>query len=80
MKEEKGEEGSLWEEGYFAQTMSSKDMEEKMRTFHMNHDEEMNFNCAECKNKISAHNKDWHNGMCDNCFDKKYFPNKGKRC
>ena len=23
----------------------------------------------ECNAKISAHNKDWHQGMCDDCFD-----------
>ena len=33
------EEDDLWEKGYFAETMSSKDKEEKMRTFHMKHDE-----------------------------------------
>ena len=67
------EDNDLWEEGYFAETMSSKDKEEKMRTFHMKHDEEMNFNCKECNKKISAHNNDWHAGMCDGCFDKKYY-------
>ena len=35
----------------------------------MKHDEEMNFNCKKCKKKISAHNNDWHGGMCDECFD-----------
>ncbi len=26
-----------------------------------------------CNKKISAHNKDWHDGMCDDCFHKEYF-------
>jgi len=66
------EEDDLWEEGYFAETMGPKDIKERMRTFHMKHDEEMNYNCKKCNKKISAHNKDWHDGMCDDCFGKEY--------
>src|SRR3989338_11361541 len=66
------EEEDLWEEGYFAETMGPKDIKERMRTFHMKHDEEMNYNCKKCNKKISAHNKDWHDGMCDDCFGKEY--------
>ncbi|MBU4245932.1 MAG: hypothetical protein ABIF85_03065 [Nanoarchaeota archaeon] len=29
-----------------------------------------------CNKKISAHNKDWYGGMCDDCFNKEYFPDK----
>ena len=41
MKKDKteDEEDSLWEEGYFAETMGPKDIKERMRTFHMKHDE-----------------------------------------
>ena len=74
MKKSKKED-EFWSEGYFAQTMSSEYMKIKMRTFHMKHDEEMDFNCKNCKAKISAHNNDWHDGMCDNCYNKKYYPN-----
>lgn len=75
-KEGEDEEGEdeLWSEGYYAQTMSSADMERKMRTFHMKHDEEMNYSCKACSKKISAHNSDWHDCMCDDCFNEKYFP------
>lgn len=66
------EESGLWEEGYFAQTMGSAEMEEKMKTFHKRHDEDMNFGCKKCSKKISAHNKDWHDGMCDDCFNMEY--------
>lgn len=45
----------------------------KSRTIDMKHDEEMNFNCKKCGKKISAHNKDWHDEMCDECFNKTYF-------
>ncbi len=55
---------SFWAEGSAAETMISNERNIKMRTFHMKHDEEMNFNCKKCKAKISAHNKDWHDGMC----------------
>lgn len=65
---------SIWAEGCFAEKVSSSEMKKKMRTFHMRHDEEMNFNCKKCNKKISAHNKDWHDGMCDECFNKAYFP------
>ena len=70
MKEENDE---LWAEGSFAETMGPLDIKKKERTFHMKHDEEVNFNCKKCNTKISAHNKDWHAGMCDDCFDKEVF-------
>ncbi len=68
--------------------MIPEDWELKKRTFHMKHNEEMNYNCKQCNVKtlrkahfsgvpemrsflsISVHNKDWHAGMCDKCFDK----------
>lgn len=68
------ESDGFWEKGYFAQTMSSQEIEEKMKTFHKKHNEDMNFNCKKCNKKISAHNEDWHDGMCDDCFNGKYFP------
>jgi len=67
------EKDDFWEEGSFAETVSSEEMEEKMKTMHKKHDEDMNFNCKNCNKKISAHNKDWHVGMCDECFDNAYF-------
>ena len=73
---ENSEEDDFWEEGAFIETMSSSDLKQKMRTFHMKHDEEVNYNCKKCNEKISAHNKDWHNGMCDNCFDKEVYGRK----
>lgn len=74
MKKEKS--GEFWAEGSFAQSMSSEDWEKKKRTFHMKHDQEMNYNCKKCNRKISAHNNDWHDGMCDDCFNNQYFPEK----
>ncbi|MBI2106756.1 hypothetical protein HYT57_02120 [Candidatus Woesearchaeota archaeon] len=65
---------SIWSDDSFIETLNPDDMKAKMRTFHMKHNEEMNFNCSKCKSKISAHNKDWHNGMCDACFNKEFFP------
>lgn len=66
-------EADLWKEGAYFQTMSSEEMKEKRRTFHMKHDEEMNYNCKKCNTEISAHNRDWHDGLCDDCFNKEYF-------
>lgn len=65
--------GQFWEDGVFAETISQQKAEVKMKTFHKRHDEDMNFSCKKCKKKISAHNKDWHGCMCDDCFNKTYF-------
>lgn len=73
-KSKKENEDGVWSEGYFAQTMDSDEMKEKMKTFHKKHDEDMDFNCKKCNAKISAHNKDWHYSMCDDCFNKTHFP------
>ncbi len=73
MENDKQEENNnLWEKGAFAETLGSQDIKEKMKTFHKKHDEDMNYNCKKCNKKISAHNKDWHDGMCDECFNKEY--------
>ena len=67
MKEENNE---LWAEGSFIETLAQDEAKEKMKTFHKQYDKDMNFNCRECNKKISAHNKDWHNCMCDNCSNR----------
>ena len=64
------EEDDFWAEGSFIESVSPEEMKQKERTIHMKHNEEMNYNCKQCNAKISAHNKDWHAGMCDKCFDK----------
>ncbi len=43
----KNKEPSIWSDGFFAQSVNPNDAG-KMRTFHMKHDEEMNFNCSKC--------------------------------
>ena len=65
-------EDKLWEDGAFIETLRPHDIQEKMKTFHKKHDEDMNYSCKKCNTKISAHNKDWHDGMCDPCFNKEY--------
>lgn len=76
-EDEKGAESedSFWEDGAFIETLSSYDLKEKMKTFHKKHDEDINFKCKKCSKVISAYNKDWHNGVCDECFDKEVYPN-----
>lgn len=66
-------EDSLWSKGYFAETLSPSEIKEKEKTIHKGHDEDMNYNCKKCNKKISAHNKDWHAGMCDDCFNKEVY-------
>lgn len=67
--EEENDEEILWEEESFAESLGPKEIEEKMKTFHKKHDEDINFNCKKCNKKISAHNKNWHAGLCDDCFN-----------
>jgi hypothetical protein len=69
----KNSEDNLWSEGSFAETLGSEDIKEKMKTFHKKHDEDMNYNCKKCNTKMSAHNRDWHDNLCDECFNNQYF-------
>lgn len=72
--EDMEDEDDLWDSGSFTQSMSPAEMEQKEKTIHMKHDENVNYDCQKCKAKMSAHNRDWHDGMCDRCFDATYFP------
>ncbi|HLC96254.1 MAG TPA: hypothetical protein VJH97_02945 [Candidatus Nanoarchaeia archaeon] len=67
-------EESLWAEGGFMETLGPIDIKERMKTFHKKHDEDMNYECKKCGKKISAHNKDWHAYMCDECFNEECYP------
>ncbi len=59
---------SLWSKKTFAETVSPEEMEQKKKTMHMKHTEDLNYNCKQCSGKMSAHNRDWHAGLCDDCF------------
>ncbi len=72
-KSEELEEDSIWEEGSFIRSLGADEIKEKMKTFHKKHDEDMRFSCRKCNKKISAHNKDWHARLCDECFNKECF-------
>ncbi|MEK6953929.1 MAG: hypothetical protein AABX01_02905 [Candidatus Micrarchaeota archaeon] len=63
-------EKSIWAEKDFSETLGDKDLKLRLKTFHKGHDEDMNYFCKNCAATISAHNKDWHAGLCDNCFGK----------
>ncbi len=67
----KKDENEFWGEGSFIESISSDEVEKKLKTLHKERD--LNFNCKKCKKKISSHNKDWHDCMCDDCFNKTYF-------
>lgn len=71
-------EESLWKKGSFAETLGPQDVKERMKTFHKKHDEGMNYICKKCGKKISAHNKDWHACMCDECFNEEFFPEEAQ--
>jgi len=66
-------EEEFWKEGGFAKQITKEDMEKRMETFRMGHDEDVNYDCKECGQKISAHNRDWHDCLCDSCFDEKFY-------
>ncbi len=65
--DEKGDD--FWEPGAFVERIDPSDTE-RMKTFHKGHDEDVNYDCKKCGKKISAHNKDWHGHMCDDCHFK----------
>ena len=67
--DEESHEENVWEQCSFVETLGPLD-KQRLKTFHKKHDEDMNFNCKECNKRISVHNKDWHNGMCDDCFNR----------
>ncbi|MBU1200940.1 MAG: hypothetical protein KJ583_00250 [Nanoarchaeota archaeon] len=73
----KDNEDSIWQDGFFAESVSPKEIKEKQKTIHMGHDEDINYNCKKCNKKISAHNKDWHAHMCDECFNQEHFNEEG---
>lgn len=67
----------FWDPGDYVKSISPEEAEKMKKTIDKRHDEDMNFNCKKCNKKISAHNKDWHDCMCDDCFNKTYFPKEG---
>ncbi|MFH1591031.1 MAG: hypothetical protein ABIC95_03810 [archaeon] len=70
-----GKEDDLWDEGGFIESISPAEIESKKRTIKMCHSEEMNAKCRKCNATISAHNRDWHDGMCDRCFNATHYSN-----
>ena len=52
---------SFGAEGCFAEKVGSSEMKKKSRTFHMRHDEEMNFNCKKCNAKTNHKRDYWIN-------------------
>lgn len=73
------ENDDLWAPNSFVQSMSPAEMEAKSKTIHMKHDEDVNYDCRKCNAKMSAYNRDWHDGMCDRCFDATYFPDERRK-
>ncbi len=73
------EEDSIWEEGYYAQSIDPRTLDGKMRTFHEIPGAALDHSCKKCGTAISAHNRDWHGGMCDGCFNDTYFPKNKPR-
>ena len=72
--------GTLWAGGSFIQAIGPGDMKEKMKTFHGDDNKEIVAACRKCGKGISAHHRDWHDCLCDGCFDREHFSGgrKGK--
>ncbi len=70
--------GSIWAEGTFVQTLSPAELKEKMKTIHGDGDKEITAACRRCGKGISAHHRDWHDCLCDACFDREHFGGRGK--
>jgi hypothetical protein len=70
------ESDRLWHSGVYIGSVSSEEMKKIKKTFHKSLKEDMDFNCKKCNKKISAHNKDWHDCMCDKCFNETHFSEK----
>ncbi len=66
-------EYQFWENGSFVESIKPEELEEKLKTINKKHDEDVNFNCKKCGRKISAHSKDWHDGLCDKCFYESHY-------
>lgn len=65
-----GEKGdSFWSDNTFVESISPEEIKQKEKTRSMKHDEDMNYGCRQCQGKMSAHNRDWHAGLCDRCFE-----------
>ncbi len=60
----------FWSDGAFIESVSGESIAEKMNTFHKKHNEDITYECRKCEAKISAHNRDWHDSLCDDCFDR----------
>lgn len=72
------EESQLWDSGSYVEKINPGEIEEKLKTIDKSHEEYMNYNCKKCDKKISAHNKDWHDNMCDECFNKTHHNKKSE--
>lgn len=74
MKKEVKEEGeeSFWGDGGYIRSISSEEFKAKEKSIEQDTNEELKFNCKKCNRKIGIHNKDWHEGMCNDCFFDEY--------
>jgi len=68
----------LWCPGGYIKKISPEEVEKLKKTLNKSYKEDMKFNCKKCGKKISAHNKDWHDNLCDDCFNETYFPEEAE--
>lgn len=66
---------SFWSEGSFIESITPRELKEKIKTLEEDSCKDANFKCKKCNKQISSHNKNWHDEMCDDCFNMTYFPN-----
>ena len=75
MEKEENEE-NFWSEWDYIKDIDGNDpdLEERMKYFDEENDSQKEFNCKKCNRLIGKHNLYWHEGMCNECFFNKYFP------
>lgn len=71
-KKKKIDSDGLWSEGFYAKKLDPANLEERMKFFHQDPNEEKMHQCTSCNKSIGKHNLYWHEGMCDDCFFRKY--------
>lgn len=73
------EENGFWSEGSFVESINPNELREKIKTLEEDACKDVKFKCKKCNKQISAHNKNWHDEMCDDCFNAAYFPYDEKK-
>ena len=81
MKNEEKDIDEFWSEGEYIKPLDENDLniQEKMKYFDEANDSPKEHNCKKCNVQIGKHNLYWHEGFCNKCFFKIYFPDNDEK-